>query len=396
MASSRTARLLTESLRAKASPAAGKTVKFTRRRLVIAAVVSIVLVAAAGLWSSHAVMESVAELLVANLEANLNVSATALTAWIESELALVRFWAEDEQLRDLVQAHLRSGPGDGSLEELQKLLASGYTAKEVKDWAIFDREGNFIYIDSDNTDQGRTTAAAMKRYHAKVMQGQSVFVPPVRLSKLVEGYDDAEEMFIVMAAPVRDREGAVIAALLFGEHPDGNFSRILQASRMGESGDTFAFDRDGLLISRSRFEKELLALGLAQGSAGPRSISQALIRDPGGDLSAGFKPNTPPDNWPPTRMLASAQKGESGIDLSGYRDIRGETVAGAWRWLPEFDFGIAIEVSHEKIKGITRPIRLAVQGLMGLMVVLAGLILFSTIWVSRLQKNIEEIKQVGH
>jgi tRNA A-37 threonylcarbamoyl transferase component Bud32 len=396
MSSSRTARLLTESLRAEASPAGGKTVKFTRRWLILTAIVSLILVALAGFWSSHAVMESVEDLLTANLEANLNVSVTALTAWIESELALVRFWAEDEQLRDLVEGRLRSGPGDGDLEELQKLLSSGYTAKEVKDWAIFDREGNFIFLDSDNTDQGRSTAAAMKRYHEKVMQGQSVFVPPIRLSKLVEGLDDAEEMFIVMAAPVRDREGTVIAALLFCGPPDGTFSRILQASRMGESGDTYAFDRDGLLISSSRFEKELLTLGLAQGRAGPRSIPSALIRDPGGDLSAGFKPTAPPDAWPPTRMLASAQQGESGIDLSGYRDIRGITVAGAWRWLPEFDFGIAIEVAHEKIKGITRPIRLAVQGLMGLLIVLAGLILFSTIWVSRLQKNIEEIKQVGH
>ncbi len=396
MASSKTSRLLTESLRTKASPAAGKTVKFTPRRLMLAAVASLILVAVAGFWSSHAVMESVEELLIANLEANLNVSTTALTAWIESELALVRFWAEDEQLRDLVEARLRSGPGEGDLEKLQQRLKSDYTAQEVKDWAIFDPEGNFLFLDSDNTDQGKSTAAAMKRYHKMVMQGQSVFVPPVRLSTLVEGLDDAEEMFIVMASPVRDKEGAVIAALLFGVSPDGTFSRILQASRMGESGDTYAFDRDGLLVSRSRFEKEFLALGLAQGRAGPRSIPRALIRDPGGDLSAGFKPTAPPDAWPPTRMLASAQKGESGIDLSGYRDIRGITVAGAWRWLPEFDFGIAIEVSHEKIKGITRPIRLAVQGLMGLMIVLAGLILFSTIWVSRLQKNIEEIKQVGH
>jgi len=201
---------------------------------------------------------------------------------------------------------------------------------------------------------------------------------------------------MLTAAPVRNPDGEVIAALVFTLLPDGNFSRILRASRMGKSGDTYAFDRKGFLISSSRFEAELRSYGLLPDDAGSRSIPRLLIRDPGGDLGAGFKPTGPPDTWPPTRMLTSALQGKSGIDLSGYLDYRGVTVVGAWRWLPDFNFGIAIEVPRHKIYQIKRPISLAVLGLMGLVTVLAGLMLLSTVWVTRLRQSIDEIKQIGH
>jgi tRNA A-37 threonylcarbamoyl transferase component Bud32 len=359
--------------------------------------VALLLVFGAGLWSNHAVLESVEDLLIANLQANLNVSATALTAWIEDEMALVRFWAEADPLRRLVEARLRSGVADGAAQEkLQQFMDEGFTANEVKDWAIVDADRVVIFSNRNNPDQSRSIALAMMSQHEKVFQGQSVFVPPIPLSELIEGHVARDEIKILMAAPVRDRAGKVIASLLFSMSPDGTFSRILRASRMGDSGDTYAFNREGMLISKSRFEADLLSMGLVPEDAPARATPRILIHDPGGDLAAGFKPKDGPENWPPTRMLASAIQGESGIDLSGYRDYRGVTVVGAWRWLSDFDFGIAIEVPQQKVRRIQRPIHLAVQGLMGLVVVLAGLIIFSTFKVSKLQQNIEEIKQVGH
>src|SRR5262249_38303812 len=56
-----------------------------------------------------------------------------------------------------------------------------------------------------------------------------------------------------VAAPVRD-EGKVTGALALVINPDKEFSRILSVARSGESGETYAFDQTGLLISRSRFD----------------------------------------------------------------------------------------------------------------------------------------------
>ncbi len=397
MASTRLSMPTTDSLGPGPLPAASQTLQLTRRRLILAALVALLVVAGAGLWSRHAVMESVEDLLTVNLEANLNVSAKALTAWIESELTLVRFWADEETLRQLVGARLRDGAGRGNLQKMKRLLAEGFTAQEVQDWAIVDVERTVLFASAENPNQGKTIAAVIKPHHDKVLQGHSVFLPPIPRADLIEASAfSRDEAVILTAAPVRNREEKIVAALVFFIRPDGTFSRILRASRLGEIGDTYAFNRDGLIISKSRFEAELRSFGLIPEDAGRRALPRILVRDPGGDLGTGFKPTGPPDSWPPTRMLASALRGESGIDLSGYRDYRGVTVVGAWRWLPEFDFGIAIEVPQEKVRRIQRPIRLAVTGLMGLVTVLAGLILLSTVWVSRLRQNIDEIKQVGH
>ncbi len=397
MTSSRRAKPLTESLLATEAQAAGRAVRFTRARLLLIAVMALVLVGGAGLWSNHAVMESVEDLLTVNLEANLDLCVMALSAWIENELALVRFWAQDETLRQLVEARLRDGASHGNLQAMETLLAKGFTAKEVQGWVIVDLEGTILFASANNPNQGKPIAAAINPYHEKVMQGQSVFVPPIPRADLIEASAfSTDEHVILTAAPVRSLAGGVIAALVFIIRPDGNFSRILLASRVGQMGDTYAFNRDGHLISKSRFQNELRSFGLIPNSSEPRSVPRVLIRDPGGDLGAGFSPSGRPQDWPPTRMLASALKGESGIDLLGYRDYLGVTVVGAWRWLPDYEFGIAIEAPREKVRRIQRPIRLAVMGLMALVTVLAGMILLSTVWVSRLRENIDEIKQVGH
>ncbi len=396
MASSQTAKLLTDFLRASGPQGTGRAVRFTRGRLLLVAIAAIVLVAVVGLWSSHAVMESAGELLSTHLEANLNVSATALKAWIESELGLVRFWAEAEPLQRLVEDRLRGGVvADAGQEQLQEMLDEGYTDEEVRDWAIVDAERGLLFSSRNRSDQIWSIDMAMMPQHEKIFRGQSVFMPPMPLSELIAERVLRDETVILMAAPVRDRAGEVIAALMFSRSPDGMFNRILRASRLGESGDTYAFNREGLLISQSRFEADFPAMGLVPEDAPARATPRILIRDPGGDLKAGYKPPAGPEDWPPTRMLASAIKGESGVDLTGYRDYRGVAVVGAWRWLPDLDFGIAIEIPREKVRQIQRPIRLAVQGLMAVVALLAGLILASTLWVSKLRQSIDQIKQVG-
>ena len=45
-------------------------------------------------------------------------------------------------------------------------------------------------------------------------------------------------------------------------NPTNEFSRILSMARYGESGDTYAFDQTGLIISQSRFDDQLRHLDL--------------------------------------------------------------------------------------------------------------------------------------
>ena len=58
----------------------------------------------------------------------------------------------------------------------------------------------------------------------------------------------------------------------------------------------------------------------------------------------GERPELRRPEQPLTRLAAEAVAGENGIDVDGYRDYRGVPVVGAWRWLPDYDFGVVTEV----------------------------------------------------
>ena len=108
------------------------------------------------------------------------------------------------------------------------------------------------------------------------------------------------------AAPVYDAQGKVIGAFYLLIRPEKDFTRILEIARLGDSGDTYAFDSDGLMLSDSRHDTQLKATGLIPDSPEVRSILRVQVRDPGGDMTRGYQPDTPLNERPLTRLVAAA------------------------------------------------------------------------------------------
>ena len=98
-------------------------------------------------------------------------------------------------------------------------------------------------------------------------------------------------MFV--CAPVRDANFQVVAALGLRIRPEREFTRILQLGRIGETGETYAFDKTGLMVSNSRFDEQLILLGLLPDQPHSHSILNLQIRDPGGDMTARISPERP-------------------------------------------------------------------------------------------------------
>jgi tRNA A-37 threonylcarbamoyl transferase component Bud32 len=199
-------------------------------------------------------------------------------------------------------------------------------------------------------------------------------------------------------APVRDKALNVIAALGLRIHPEVEFTRILNLARFGASGETYAFNRDGLLLSSSRFDDELKSIGLLPDSEVAESILTLRLRDPLVDLTRGQR--TPQDAQRPlTRMAGEAIAGRDGVDVEGYRDYRGVMVVGAWRWLPAYNFGVATEVDYSEAFQALGYVRRSFIGLFVLLVLTAFGMLGAMLWVSRLQLALRvaavESKQLG-
>ena len=199
--------------------------------------------------------------------------------------------------------------------------------------------------------------------------------------------------------PVRDEGGKPVAALGLRIRPEDQFTRILQVSRFGESGETYAFDRTGLLLSQSRFDDALKQIGLLVDQPGSRSILTIEIRDPQVNMPAGERPTLRRAEQPLTRLAAAAVLGKSGHDADGYRDYRGVPSVGAWRWLDDYDFGVGTEVDSVEAFRPVYILRRAFWGLMTLLALCAVGIFLATLVIARQQRALQKAtlaaKQLG-
>ena len=182
--------------------------------------------------------------------------------------------------------------------------------------------------------------------------GKAVFVPPFRDEDRVTGAPSLRQgpPFAWVVAPVRDAAGTVIAALGLAEPVDGVFGSILNAGRPGESGEVFAFDERGAMLSAGRFG-EITPLH--------RRLGEDAIPEP-------------------------------------YLNHRGALVIGAAQWLPEYGMGVAIEIEAAEAYAPLRYLRIAFGVVFGALVIAVIAALGAALSVVRLRREIGETRKLGH
>ena len=132
----------------------------------------------------------------------------------------------------------------------------------------------------------------------------------------------------------------MIALLTLRINPYDQLFPLLEKEHLGATGETYAFDKDGLMLSRSRFENQLKELHLLEKLT---TKNHAIhLYNPGINL---LENPEAAENIKPvlTEMAASATNGASGKNFEGYLDYRGVEVVGTWHWFPEVDIGITTE-----------------------------------------------------
>lgn len=136
--------------------------------------------------------------------------------------------------------------------------------------------------------------------------------------------------------------------LVFTLDAGRDFLRILGQPGPDPSIETYAFDVDGLMLSNSRFPDELRRAGLLPADHRSQTRRRLRVSDPGTNLTldAAGQAFTRSPELPLTRMAQAATAGQDGHDFQGYRDYRGVDVIGAWRWVPEYGFGVTAEMDR--------------------------------------------------
>lgn len=132
------------------------------------------------------------------------------------------------------------------------------------------------------------------------------------------GQQVARRPTMFVGAPIVDSEDRPVAILTFRLNPFTDLTRLFRRGRIGRSGETYAFDERGRLISESRFVGQLRDLGIL--GQKDFALLNIEIRDLAGDVYAGEQGFVAPESREFTKMAESAISGESGYDLNGYRD----------------------------------------------------------------------------
>lgn len=339
------------------------------------------------------------------LQSALNSTVRAMELWIEQEQTRAQLVARHPELRELTEQLIRlfaeshSSQGLANCEPQTQLRTQmrETLGKDVR-YAIWDRQ--YLTI-ADWSPQGDGIGAAVTPYGAallaRVFEGETVLQLPGPHPPITRDYPRlATQRQIGILTPIRDTHGAVIGALLlYGMGADERFEDILSLVQIGATGETYAFDRSATMISASRFERQLHEVGLLTSNDNAASLSLIHIRDPGAPLRKGKLPSSPPETWPMTKMARFAISGNDGTDLDGYRNYRGATVMGSWKWISAYDFGIACEIeSMEARNRLTYPYFdiVALMALLG--TALAGVIA-SYASIQQLRRQLQDSRRLG-
>ena len=400
-----------ESRRLASSFGLQATGRFLRRQLWAWPIIAAVLLGGAGWWVHHSVESAMRQQRATDLNTMVDASVTALRAWMGEQRVNVQLLAEDEQLRPMVTELL--GMADVSPAAERKLVqAKAQESLRVRLKRRFELCGyvGYFVVSPDGivlaADQDPPVGKALTGYRKEIfdraMSGQTLVSKPFRSPLLLadkKGELRANLPTMFTAGPLRDEKGKPIAALGLRIRPEDQFTRILQVVRFGQSGETYAFDRNGLLLSQSRFDDELKQLGLLVDQPDSRSILTVELRDPQVNMAQGERPAIRRVDQPLTRLAAETVQGKDGHDADGYRDYRGIPSVGAWRWLADYDFGVATEVDAAEAFRPVYILRRAFWVLMALLILSAAGIFLAMLFIARqhraLQKATLAAKHLG-
>jgi serine/threonine-protein kinase len=370
----------------------------TPARRVEAVVILLVLLVGLGAWAYQGVKSSLRDLRASSLQTLADSEAVAIDAWIEKNRAEAVQWSRDTRVRGAVielsaMAHagaspaaLRDSPARAHfLEALAPLLADN---RRVAIKAV-DRSGEIIasrvpeYI-------GLYVGPDVAKELVPVFAGRAQFLSPRPeeerlLSSPVVTYPRPVVWFM---APIRNDQNEVVAAFGFGVYADARFSAILGTASLGASGEAYAFDRSGRMLSDSRFANDVPRNGAARDDAAGRPV----LRDPGNpedadvasaDSAASSRPLTALAHAAITGSMLSDPSAHRGVLIDPYRNYRGTEVVGAWRWLPEHSIGIGVEVGAAEAYAPLRYLTFAFWSVFALAMIGVGVAILSWLFAER-------------
>jgi len=262
-----------------------RTRLFLKKQLWIWPIIAVVLLAVIGYGIRAAIERTMKASLRSQLLTLLNVERSMVEPWLTVQESNAESLANDQQIRevaaqlltatqppiedattppDVPQPATRPEPGPAALNaRLAQELGPGMSSHEFVSYFLANKQQKIIA--SSNPELQGQSVPQYEAFLARALAGQTTVSPPfpsVASTKDEFGRVRTGVPTMFVAAPIRDANFQVVAALALRIRPEREFTRILQLGRVGDSGETYAIDKKGTMVSSSRFDEDLILLGL--------------------------------------------------------------------------------------------------------------------------------------
>jgi len=375
-----------------------------QKQLWIWPIIAVLLLSLIGYWITSSIQHTMEANLRAQLKTLLNVERAMVERWLKRQELSALTMANDQQVRHLISKMIELKapkdlpiPAQSSADATEMATLMSQLSRELgPTLSVYNFTGDIV------TDRAYTVVASnsqeliglsSEQYEAfltRVMEDHPTVSPPfesIVALKDAQGRMQTGVPTMFVSVPIRDDNFQVVAALSLRIRPEKEFIKLVQLGQIGLSGETYAVDAKGIMVTSSRFDDNLILLGLLPDREGINSMLNIQLRDPGGDMTRGFRPKLRRAELPFTKNAQSLMEGKDGMDVSGYRDYRGVMCVGAWTWLPDYQFGLAIEIDYDEAFEPLTILKRAFYVLYGLLFLAALAIFIFTVIVTRLQRE---------
>lgn len=288
-------------------------------------------------------------------------ASDAVNTVLDSANAAIMIWFRDRALmvanladaRDLAQMTADLLATDRSPRALLASPAMHTIRQQFEPYLKRSRVQGFFIIASDGTSLASSRdinvgipnlLTAQADVLAALWRGERVnsrvMASDVPLDDQTAIEPGTRDLTMFVGAPIRDAAGKIIAALTLRLDPNRTLYPLLENAHMGKTGEAYLFDREGMMLSPSRFGDQLLAAGrVAEGQSSALNLRVAEYGATDADRRHRAQL---------TRAVSSATRGLSGSDVVGYPGYLGVPVIGAWTWNEDLGVGLAFEQERDE------------------------------------------------
>lgn len=318
---------------------------------------------AAGLFFAHLQRDAKSHTASA-LETVLRTTHQALRSWADTQKSAAGLAASSPSLARLTENLLSVGPNaeqlraHGSQQQIRALLQRYLTMFNFEDYFIVGPGNLNLSAMGDATIGQESVLVARSHMLARLWDGETVLTLPQHSDFRTRDSETDTASTLFVGTAIQDHAGKPIAVLALRINPHRDFTRLLSRGRLGDSGETYAMDRNGVLLSESRFESRLRALGIL--AARQNAMLNVAVT------------NSRTRDGTPTLSAAAVLRGESGAELEGYTNYLGTPVVGAWAWDPDLGLGLISEMEKAEAYAAVWQNTLILGLLIGMMITMVA------------------------